>query len=144
MYDRDARVPAFDKYKDNFFRLAKSFDQIFVVVDALDECRQEEQYEVLNREQVLNFIFNLTDGLIDDLPCIKVFLTSRKETDITYAFTCRQTPTIQIEEKNVAEDINAYINDHIEDLVKMKKLRLRNPALKKRIVEMLIANAEGM
>jgi ankyrin repeat domain-containing protein 50 len=77
-YDRDGRIPAFDKYKDNFFRLARSFDQIFIVIDALDECKQEEQDEILNREQIINFIFDLTDGLKDEPPCTKVFFDKSK------------------------------------------------------------------
>jgi len=139
-YDWDARIPAFDKYKDNFFRLAKSFGQIFVVLDALDECQQEEENGIFNREQIMNFIFDLTNGT----PCTKLFLTSRRETDIRDALKRYQTPTIQIEGENVVEDINAYVSDHVEDLLKVKKLKLRKPALKEKIVKMLVANAEGM
>ena len=46
--------------------------------------------------------------------------------------------------KNVAEDIKAYVNDHVENLVKAKKLRLGKPTLKGKIVELLVARAEGM
>jgi hypothetical protein len=74
----------------------------------------------------------------------KFFLTSRKETDITDAFAQYKTPTINIEVKNVTEDINAYVIDHVENLVKAKKLKLRNPTLKGKIAKMLVANAEGM
>jgi ankyrin repeat domain-containing protein 50 len=139
-YDLNARIPAFDKYKDNLFRLANSFDQIFVVLDALDECQQEEENRISNREQIMDFIFDLTDRT----PCTKIFLTSRREIDIKDALTRHQTPTIQIEVKSVAEDINAYVSDHVEDLLKVKKLKLGRPALKEKIVKMLVSNAEGM
>jgi hypothetical protein len=140
LYDRNGRTPAFDECKYNFFRLVESFDQIFVVIDALDECKQDEQDEIQNREQIMNFIFDLTDGP----HCAKVFVTSRRETDITDAFARHQTPTIQIEVKNVTEDINVYVNDHVENLVKEKKLRLGRLTLKEKIVEILVARAEGM
>jgi len=143
-YDRDARTPSFDKYKENFFRLVKCFDRVFIIIDALDECMQDEEREILNRRRIMNFIFELTDDLKDDPPCVKVFVTSRRETDIADAFALHQTSTIQIEAKNVAGDINAYVNQHVEDLVKMKQLKLRRSTLKKKIVEMLVANAEGM
>jgi hypothetical protein len=78
------------------------------------------------------------------MPCAKFFVTSRRETDITDAFARHRTPTIQIEAKNVAEDINAYVHDHVENLVKAKKLRLGKPTLKEKIVELLVARAEGM
>jgi ankyrin repeat domain-containing protein 50 len=143
-YDRDVRIPSFDAYKRNFFLLVKSFDQTFVIIDALDECKQDEERETLNRKQIMNFILELTHDQKDDPPCVKVFVTSRRETDIMNAFSLYHTPTIQIEAKNVTGDINTYINDHVEDLVKMRTLKLRRLSLKKKIVEMLIANAEGM
>jgi ankyrin repeat domain-containing protein 50 len=139
-YDRDVRIPAFDKYKDNFFRLAKSFDQTFIVIDALDECKQDEQNGIQNREQIMDFIFHLAD----DMPCAKFFVTSRRETDITDAFARHQTPTIRIEAKNVTGDINTYVNDRVENLLKAKKLRLGKATLKGKIVELLVAKAEGM
>lgn len=77
-YNRDGRIPAFDKYKDSFFRLVSSFDQVFIVIDALDECKQEEQNEILNRERIINFIFDLIDGLKDESPCAKVFFDKSK------------------------------------------------------------------
>ena len=142
-YDRDVRIPSFDKYKENFFRLVKSFDQTFIIIDALDECKQDEEQEILNRTQIMDFIFQLTDPKYNPT-CVKVFVTSRRERDIADAFSLHQTSTIQIEVKNVAGDINAYVSDHVEDLVKTKQLKLRRLTLKKKIVEMLIANAEGM
>jgi hypothetical protein len=143
-YDRDARIPTFDMYKDNFFRLTKYFDQIFVIIDALDEVNQDEQDGILNREQIMNFLFDLTSGRIGDLPFVKVFVTSRRETDIANAFALHQTSTILIDAKNVTEDINTYVNDRVQDLVKMKKLKLEKHTLKEKIVQMLVANAEGM
>jgi len=74
----------------------------------------------------------------------RFFLTSRKETDIADAFTRYKTPTINIEVKNVTEDINAYVINHVENLVEAKMLKLRNPTLKGKIVKMLVDNAEGM
>jgi ankyrin repeat domain-containing protein 50 len=139
-HDRDVRTPAFDKYKDSFLLLAKSFDQIFLVIDALDECKQDEQDQITNREQIMDFIFDLTDTL----PCAKVFVTSRREADIKNAFARHKAPTIEIETRNVVEDINAYIHDRVEDLVRAGKLRLRKPTLKKMIIETLVTKAEGM
>jgi ankyrin repeat domain-containing protein 50 len=92
----------------------------------------------------MNLIFGLIDGPTNELPCAKVFVTSRRETDIIDAFGCHQIQTIQIEAKTVTKDINAYVNKHVQDLVKVKKLKLEKPNLKEKIVEMLVANAEGM
>jgi archaellum biogenesis ATPase FlaH len=133
-YDQDARTPAFGKYKDSFFKLARSYDQTFLVIDALDECIQNQ------REQIIDFISDLTK----DLPCAKVFVTSRSETDIVEAFTCQQTLTIQIEAKNVVEDIKAFAKGRVDDLVKLNKLKLKDSALKEIIAQTLVTQAEGM
>jgi hypothetical protein len=133
-YWRDDRTPAFDKYKDSFYVLAKTFKQIFLIVDALDECKHDQ------RERVISFI----SDLVDDLPRAKVFVTSRREVDIIEAFTRRETPLIQIEAHNVSEDINAFVNDRVEHLVGTNKLRLKDPALKERIIQTLVSRAEGM
>src|SRR5437667_3275724 len=109
-YDRDARIPALDKYKDAVVRLAKSYTQIFLVIDALDECKQDEQGQVFNREQILDLIFDLADSI----PCANIFVTSRRETDIARSFVCRKAPTIQIEARNVAEDINTFVKGRVE------------------------------
>ncbi|KAH0544336.1 hypothetical protein FGG08_001477 [Glutinoglossum americanum] len=131
-YDGDARTPAFDKYKENFLHLAESYDRIFLVIDALDECQQDP------REKVIDFICELAN----DFPCARVFVTSRMENDIAEAFM--KTPTIQIEARNVAEDINAFVSDRVGQLVKTKKLRLRDHALQERIIQTLVSRAEGM
>jgi archaellum biogenesis ATPase FlaH len=127
-YDQDARTPAFGKYKDSFFKLARSYDQIFLVIDALDECIQNQ------REQIIDFISDLTK----DLSCAKVFVTSRSETDIVEAFTRQQ------EAKNVAEDIKAFAKGRVDDLVKLNKLKLKDSALKEIIAQTLVTQAEGM
>ncbi|KAH0563452.1 hypothetical protein GP486_001989, partial [Trichoglossum hirsutum] len=139
-YSRTDRTPPFDKYMDNLLCLAKSYTQVFLVIDALDECKQDEEDQIVNREQILGFAFNLADRV----SCAKVFVTSRIETDIAQAFAYRKTPVIQIEARNVIEDITTYVNGRVEDLVKIGKLRLRNPSLKQKITKTLITRAEGM
>jgi ankyrin repeat domain-containing protein 50 len=103
-------------------------------MDALDECKEDQ------REQIISFISDLTN----DLPRAKVFVTSRRETDIVEAFARWKTPTIQIEPRNIAEDIDVFVRDRVEALVGLGTLRLENPALKGRIIETLITRAEGM
>jgi hypothetical protein len=133
-YDGNARTPAFDKYKENFLRLVESYDRIFLVIDALDECEQDP------RRKIIDFVCELAN----DLPCAKIFVTSRVETDIEEAFKRLQTPTIQVEASNVAEDINTFVNDRVGHLVKENELRLRDPTLAGKIVQTLVTRAEGM
>ncbi|KAJ6267202.1 hypothetical protein PSV08DRAFT_412143 [Bipolaris maydis] len=65
---RNARSPS----------LLEKFSEVFVVFDALDECPEER------REDILGFI---TEMVTMPAPhCVKIFATSRRETDITEAF----------------------------------------------------------
>ena len=71
-------------------------------------------------------------------------MTSRSETDIVEAFTRQQTLTIQIEAKNVVEDIKAFAKGRVDDLVKLNKLKIKDSALKEIIAQTLVTQAEGM
>jgi hypothetical protein len=94
-YDRGARVPSFEKYTANFETLAESFDQIYAVVDALDECNEDQG------RQILEVIVNL----VKVLPSAKVFITSRREYGIEETFKKHHPPTIPIEARSVERDI---------------------------------------
>jgi ankyrin repeat domain-containing protein 50 len=80
---------------DSFVTIAKKFKQIFLIIDGLDECPREK------RHLVLGFI----SQVLDSLPCAKIFITSRREQDISEAFRKLTTPIIEVKAESVAEDI---------------------------------------
>ena len=133
-YDKDARTPFLDRYEDLFLRLAKSYDKIFIVFDALDECKVDQ------REKILDFITNTAKIL----PFVKILVTSRRESDIEKAFSCQATPVIEIKAENIAEDIKQFATERVEYLIKENKLQVDDPQLKTRIIETLVNKAEGM
>lgn len=134
-YDGNARIPTLDTVIARFIHLVETdFDHAFLVIDALDEC--EQNY----REQILDFVKQLT-ALV---PTVKVFVTSRRETDIVEAFQLLGTPAIEIAAHNVEADINSFVADRVKYLLETKKLKIRNASLKEKIIKTLTTQADGM
>lgn len=117
-----------------FLQLAQSYNELFIVIDALDECPLSE------RKHLLKMIINV----VDCLPCTRVLITSRRETDIEKALARRVTPVFEIKAENVIEDISGFVNDRIETLIKDKEIEVYDPQLKAQIIDTLITRAEGM
>ncbi|OCL11618.1 hypothetical protein AOQ84DRAFT_422946, partial [Glonium stellatum] len=123
--------------QDPFISLAETFDTVFIIIDALDECPRDE------RHKILQFVTEI----VNKLPCAKIFVTSRRESDIVDAFQSNETPTIQIKAESVAADIELFAKDEVSRLRKIqggKRLRLQNDALEEKIVTTLADRAEGM
>lgn len=83
-----------------FVTLAQEFKELFILVDALDECLHERRHEAIG----------FFRALMSALPCAKVFVTSRKEIDIEAAFRSDITPTVQVGAKNTSQDIANYVH----------------------------------
>lgn len=132
----DARSPSLVGSQQYFLPLAEGFSEVFVIFDALDECPEQK------RQDILDFI---TEVVSTPAPCrIKVFATSRRETDIIEAFVRNHVPTVQILAENVAADIESFARSKVEELQAKKMLYVTKDELKERIVQTLTTKAEGM
>jgi ankyrin repeat domain-containing protein 50 len=121
----------------SFVTLAQDFDEVFLIIDALDERLKDK------RHHMLGFI----KAIGERLPRAKTFVTSRRETDISEAFKKMATPTIQIEAKSIAADINKYVRNEtqrLRDGYDGKRLYLISDALEKKIIIALTEKAHGM
>lgn len=125
--------------QERFVALVEDLCQVYVVLDALDECPEQE------RGGILAFITNIVTAQIG---ChVKVFVTSRHEMDIAKAFEDKQMPTIQILAENVAGDIEIFARSQVEKLQAGqhgKTLYITSVELKEKIVQTLAKKAEGM
>lgn len=133
-YDQDARNPSLEQYEDVFLQLSKSYSEIFLVFDALDECSSSQ------RAHILEFIIKITNYL----SCAKVLVTSRREKDIERVFVRQATPVFEIKAENVSEDINSFVTERVEYLIQENKLEVYDSPLKARIIDTLVTRAEGM
>jgi hypothetical protein len=114
-----------------------NFKGVYVVIDALDECPQRERYHMIS------FITEV----MRSLRCAKIFVTSRRESDIIRAFEESNTPTIQIKAENVAGDIETFVRSEVLKLrngYHGRKLYLTNDALEARVIQTLTEKAAGM
>ena len=73
--------------------------------------------------------------LVNELPCAKVFVTSRKEADITNKFSQLNEPTIEIEAKNSADDIEIYVRGQVGSLISEGDLQLQDDSLQEKIIQ---------
>lgn len=114
--------------------LADEFSEIYFVIDTLDECEQ------VVREKIMEAIVEISH----DHSCIKVFVTSRLESDIENLFRSLQTPTVCILAKNTADDIRKYVNDSVQTLMASNKLRIQDGQTRPKIIQTLVQKADGM
>ena len=136
---RDGRSRSLVGSLECFLSLAEGFSEVFVVFDALDECPKQ------NRHAILGFI---TELVTRSTSCrMKVFATSRRETDIAEAFSRNHVPTVQILAEDVADDIKMFVRSKVDELRAGKDgkvLYVTSDELKETIVETLARKAEGM
>ena len=86
----------------------------------------------------------MIQNLVHELPCARIFATSRKEPDITSTFSQLKTPTFEIEAKHSANDINIYVRAKVKSLISEGDLALENISLQDTIIEELVSKADGM
>jgi ankyrin repeat domain-containing protein 50 len=134
MHDSHSKATASNP--DSFISLAESFKEVFIVLDALDECPGHE------RHRIIGFI----NKIVAELQCAKVFITSRREADLLEAFEGK-TSTIQIEARSVAADIALHVRDEVTKLrdgYNGKRLHLTSNKLQEKIIDTLVSKADGM
>jgi hypothetical protein len=135
----DGLSPSLVGTQERFVALIEDLCQVYVVLDALDECPEQE------RGSILAFITNIVTSQIG---CnVKVFVTSRYEMDIAKAFEDKQMPTIKIRAENVASDIEAFTRSQVEKLQAGqhgKTLYITSVELKEKVIQTLAQRAEGM
>ena len=130
----DARTPSYDAIENALSIIADEYQELYLVIDALDECQQEL------REQILESIVDLSRNH----NCVKVFVTSRPENDIMHMFRRLSTPTICIKAQNTAEDIRKYVVDSVDNLIKADKLKIERAETTRVIIDSLVTKADGM
>ena len=110
------------------------YPEITLIIDALDEC---------NPQKRIDFFFSL--GEIRQLaPCVRVFISSRRDRDITLHF--QNTPNVSIRSRDNREDIERFLRNEINDSIERGKLLGGDitHSLKSEIMEKLEADANGM
>jgi hypothetical protein len=105
--------PSLADLKDMFFHAIEGLDDIFVVLDALDECPRNGE-----RTSLLAAI----SDLITPRGNIHIFVTSRREPDIEEAMMpLLSFPAISLQGSEVDLDIKMYVSWQLETDSSLKK-----------------------
>lgn len=106
------------------------YSRIFLVIDALDECREVDG----TRNTLLTELENLQRGL-------QLLVTSRPHiSDIERVF--RNSVNLEIRAQN--EDVRKYLDGRLEREVRLKNHIEQDPALRDEIIRAIIAKVDGM
>lgn len=127
--DREHKRPRLNDLYTMLLVVIKSFDQTFIVCDALDECDQDDQ-----RRELLPLFHRMgRDGM-------NVFLTSREHPeDIQDSLQ----GSARVELSAQAEDITSYVNQKIYDNPRARRLFAQGD-LKARVISELTGHTKGM
>lgn len=120
---------------DLFIDIARPYERIFIVIDGLDECPEEK------RSPVLDFIVEASSNSDSN---IKIFVSSRKESDINACFKHLSTPAIELETGKITPDIQSFVQHEASRLRTESKLRVRDDTLFAEIIRRLVEKSDGM
>lgn len=111
-----------------------TFDQVFLI-DAMDECTKDQRHSYLD---YIKSLLQLPSGKL------KIFVTSRPEPDIKFAFTSGSFPFIQIEATKVAADIISYVGHVLQDRTHPYCDLKNEQKLREQVEQALISKSNGM
>ncbi|KAK1641297.1 hypothetical protein BDP81DRAFT_131052 [Colletotrichum phormii] len=132
-----SRQPSIDLLISTFEAMAQQIGEVWIVLDALDECQKRTG---LSNEGLLDWI----EGILN-LPQVNVHLlvTSRPEHDIKSALERHIDNQIPLQSELVTEDIRAYVHGTVRQHEGFKRWRTREEILDE-IEGHLMEKANGM
>ena len=130
--------PSYNELRNAFLAIIQQFGCIIFVLDALDECALDQ------RQDLCEFLLSLANTTGTSQGVVKLFVTSRKESDIEQAFQQKFIPTIEVETTKVDSDIKEYVRAQIELRLQDGSLCLRSIPLIDKIFITLTTKAGGM
>lgn len=110
------------------------FGKVIVVLDALDESVEEEAFINGFKELLLSSQSDTT---------VQILVTSRNDLNIERLILPLVTWGLSLMDAMV-QDIGTYITAEIDDRVRSRRLKLRDPSLAKQISETLVRQADGL
>ena len=113
-------------------QLIQKFDQVYILVDALDESPRYDQ-----RDQVLDTIQTMREW---HLPGLHLLVTSRDEPDIRESLSPTKNEEVVMKNDEINQDIADFISGQLETNPKLRKWR----AFRDRIQQALTQKAHGL
>jgi hypothetical protein len=140
------RKPEEEELVSMLQEMFKSFDDVRIIVDGIDECgdhagdvsRALKSLAIDHANDVSRALNSLRSGHKN----VSLCMLSRDEADIREVL--QQSMFDHIEISAHTKDVDHYVRSEIEDRIKKGMLRLRTNKLKEEIVHQLATRAEGM
>ena len=124
-------LPPSGELLDTLMAVARRWPYIYIMVDALDECKVER------REKLLSVLSDLCSTDVD----VRLAVTSRPEHDIKQFLDERADTSVCLQSDKVDQDIILYVQSILQKDVKMRQW----PSADRQTVEQtLIHKAQGM
>ncbi|KAK6333671.1 hypothetical protein TWF730_003855 [Orbilia blumenaviensis] len=121
--------PAIEELFDVFAALV-SKENVFVIVDAIDECSKEERS-------------NFFRVFIKNLPAsVNLLMTSRRESDIERALSDTSAHIVSIENSEVDQDVRLHITNAMATHPSFQSWK--NVAIKNEVVDTIVSGSRGM
>lgn len=118
-----------------FTSATQLYQRVFIVIDGLDECPEER------RSPILDF---MVEASSDSNSNLKIFVSSRKELDISAQFALLNTPVIDLKTGTIIPDIRSFVQHEASRLRTESKLHVRDDDLFGEIVQKLVEESNGM
>ncbi|KAG9591653.1 hypothetical protein KCU77_g1492, partial [Aureobasidium melanogenum] len=132
---RDAREPIGVLNTEMFTSVTELYPRAFIVIDGLDECPEER------RSPILEF---MVEASSDSSSNLEIFVSSRKELDISTQFAFLNTPAIELKTGTITPDIRSFVQHEASRLRIESKLRVRDDDLFEEIIQKLVEESNGM
>ena len=107
---------------------SRNFDVVYMFVDALDECPENDRDRLMRRLQRYG------------LRNMRVFLTSRSNVNVTLQIPQATRATMMAAD----DDISTYVESKIQECSRLDRFTTRDPEMKQHIVQTICSQAKGM
>ncbi|KAH8743446.1 hypothetical protein F5883DRAFT_41840 [Diaporthe sp. PMI_573] len=122
----------FDEWKDCLFKLLSKYPRITVVLDALDECEEDDQ------EILVKFFNSLVTRSTKDSN-VKIFVSTRDERGLSQLLN--QHPAILMHKGHTAEDIAVFVREKVQQHSEWLHM---NRELQDHILKTLVKDSQDM
>ena len=127
------RAPTDTMLRSLLLEATSHFSQLYVVVDALDECTDQDA--------LFKKFFDLPQLSKGK---IKLFVTSRQRVDIQKGFASIPHLSVEMKESLVQPDIRIFVEAEVGKMIQRQQIKLRDQNLRSDVTRVLSEKAEGM
>ncbi|KAL9110201.1 MAG: hypothetical protein Q9227_005262 [Pyrenula ochraceoflavens] len=130
-HENMAKPVSVEEQLEIFTRLSQMLSDLYVVIDALDECKRPDEFV-----NGLRHFMTTSDTA-------RVLITGRNDYSLGHSIHDFSMHRIALEQ-NVESDISAFVAYEINARIDARKLKIRSPDLKKKIIHTLSRHSDGM